>query len=491
MLQGSRRSSARPSHIRSCGLLRGVALCCLVGAPLVGQGCENRQIRVEMAMDGDGVSRAFASNTLAKADVDRLKSIYASDPEQDQATGGQRFVGTFGSADDNALPSEVGNRNGTSEINSRLGVTRFYFETFAQRSDEWASMKRRIDAGELWVRLFGRWAERGIRDGSKREAWQRYVDGTLVPLSTELAVMWGANAASAQALRVAQQVRRDDDRRPMTDEERLLARTSMPMLLAIADAGLVTDEEAHRLLLIASDANATKAEREWVINQVGKPALLRLVQRFRPETKSLKNVGWTSLALNFWIWAQTSPERNDLLLASPVISDGDKDLLRSDGIMASSRVTIPPPFGIDPLDAPTKTDAEVRLATGERPFLTNGEWIEESREVRFKYGFVEADRRTTLSPPYYYAAWSVPDVAVQTKLFGRILLSGQALADYGIWYESLPLQHQIRWNEVLDRLGDGVAGGEVGSLARALRMEIQADHPLPKELAEWFDGSRG
>jgi hypothetical protein len=441
-------------------------------------GCQNRQIRVEMAVTGEGTSRAFASNTLAKEDVERLKTVYASTPESDEATGGQRFAGTFGGD----LPNEVGNRNGTSEVRTRLGTTRFYFETFAEPSDEWSSLRQRIDAGELWVRLFGRWAERGIRDTSKREAWRQFVGSTLVPLSTELAVMWGANSSSAQALRVEQQLRRNDDRRPLTDEERLLGRTALPMLLVVADAGLLTPDEVHRLLLVGADANATKAERDWVMEQVGKPALLRMVQRFRPETTSLKNVSWTSLALNFWLWAQTSPDRNDLLLASPIISESDKEALRK----GASMVTLPPPFGIDPLTGPTKTDAEVRLATGERPFVTNGEWLEESGEVRFRHGFVPASRRTSLTPPYFFAAWSEPDVAVQVKLFGSVVVSGASLGEYGMWFESLPKPLQARWEAALDALEvEGRADG-----LRAIRVEFEADHPLPKALTVWLDQPR-
>lgn len=446
---------------------------------MVGVGCSDRQIRVEMSVTGEGTSRAFASNTLAKDDLARLTEVYARDPEQDAATGGQRFAGTFASS----LPSEVGNRNGTSEVRSRLGVTRFYFETFAERADEWSALRTRIDAGELWVRLFGRWAERGLRDPSKREEWRQYVSRTLVPLSSQLALLWSATASNAQAIRVEQRVRATDDRRPVTEEERVVGRTAIPMLLAVADAGLLTPNEAHRLLLVAADANATKVEREWVMEEVGKPALLRLVQRFRPETTSLKDVGWTSLTLNFWMWAQTSPERNELLLASPAISDADKESLRKGGVAA----TLPPPFGVDFLSAPKKTDTEVRLATGERPFLTNGEWLEESREVRFRHAFVEAARRTSLMPPSFYAAWSEPDTVVQEQLFGEVLLRGSDLAEYGVWFESMPVVMRERWEAALEQLG---LDGRRATLQQ-LRRELEADRPVPAALARWLDGEQG
>lgn len=466
-----------PIRTRSGSLRRAAAAASALGLGILA-GCENRQIRVEMAVTGDGTSRAFASNVLEKQDVERLQSVYAAQPEPDAATGGERFAGTF----DQTLPSEVGNRNGTSEVRTRFGTTRFYFEAFAPAADEWAALKERIDAGELWVRLFGRWAEKGIKDESKREEWRRYVSATLVPLSTELAVMWGSNVSVAQALRVAAKVRDENDRTPLTDEERLLRRSAIPMLLEVVAADLLTAEEMHRLLLVSSDATASKAERDWVVATIAKPALLRLVQRFRPETTDLEKVSWVPLALSFWFWAQTSTERNDLLLASPVISESDKERLRK----GEADVTLPPPFGVEPLSKPTKTDAEVLLATGERPFLTNGEWIESERRVRFRYGFVAANRRTSLSPPAFFAAWSEPDTAAQTKAFGSVLLTGEGLADYGIWYESLTPPLKARWDAAVERLEQGDRAP-----MQSLRRELEAERPVPRPIVAWLDGPTG
>jgi hypothetical protein len=437
-------------------------------------GCEQRQIRVEMAVTGDGTTRAFATNLLAKSDRERLESMYSAKAERDEATGGDRFAGTFAKE----LPSELGNRNGTSEVRTRLGTTRLYFESFAEPADEWSTMRARIDAGELWVRLFGRWAEKGIQDESKREEWRRYVARTLVPLSTELAVLWGSNATTAQALRVALRVRTTDDRSPLTVEERFLRQSSLPLLLTIARADMLTAEEAHRVLLIAADANATQAERDWVMRSVGRPALLRLVQRFRPETKDLEKVNWMPLALGFYLWAQTSSERNDVLLASPAISDADKEKLRK----GETGITIPPPFGIELFAKPPKTETEVLLAMPERPFLTNGDWIEAEKRVRFKHDFLPAARRTSLMPPSFYAAWSEPDEAEQTRIFGAVILRGQDLADFAIWHESLSPEERNAWNLALDQLEQS----GTRSLLEQFRDTSAKDRPLPEALQRWL-----
>ncbi len=442
-------------------------------------GCRTDRIRIEMATDGDSTSRTFASNALGKEDVERLSGIYATAPKRDPRIGGSQFAGTFGQA----LPSEVGNRNGLSELRTRLGTSRFYFEAIAERADEWSALKRRMDAGELWVRLFGRWAERGIKDPSRREEWQRYVDGTLVPMSTKLMLLWGSSAAAAQSVRVAQQLRDAGDNRPLTDEERLLRRIGIPMLLEIADRGVLRPEETHLLFLIGADANASQAERDWVMEEVGKPVLLRLVQRFRPETKNFDSINFTTMALGFLLWANTSRDRNDLLLASPVISDEDKTRIRA----GQALVTLPPPFGIDPTGKPKTTEADVRLKTTERPFLTNGEWNAATNEIVFASSFVAAERRTTIAPAVYYAAWSEPDVAAQIGLFGTVILRGEPLAEYGIWIETLPKALRLRWEQALDALEqEGEAPAHLAALVD-FRADCVKNWPMPKPLDRWID----
>jgi hypothetical protein len=445
-----------------------------------------------MTTDGGATTRTFAATSLKGDDVARLSEVYDARPERDAETGGSKFAGTFGEV----LPTELGNRNGLSEISTRLGTTRFYYEAFAEQTDEWAALKRRIDAGELWVRLFGRWAEKGIDDSSKREEWRSYVDGTLVPLSTKLALQWGASATSTQAIRVGQRVRTADERGVVTPEERLMRRFALPILLEIADREMLTPQESHRFFLIGVDANATKAERDWVVDEVGKPALLRLVRRFRPETRSIDDVNFSTMAFGFYLWANTSSERNDLLLASPVISAEDKAKIRAAqerggtqggrAAPAAVLVSIPPPFGVEPLSKPKATEADVRLRTGERPFVTNGDWDEETKTVVFSSSFVAAERRTTIAPAVYFAAWSEPDTAVQVKLFGRVIASGEELAAYAIWVESVGKERRLRWDRLLDRLEqEGPSLGVRESIV-GFRDEVSVDAPLPGAIDRWI-----
>ena len=187
------------------------------------------------------------------------------------------------------------------------------------------------------------------------------------------------------------------------------------------------------------------------------------------------------LAIGFYLYATTSIDRNEVLLASPAISEEDKARLRR----GEAILVLPSPFGFDPLKRPKSTEAEVHLATGAKPYLHNGVWDDERHEIRFKASFVQPERRTTLFPAVFYAAWSEPDAAAQTKLFGAVILEGEALAGYASWQASLPAATAARWDQALDRL----AAGKGAEALDAIRLETRAERPMPQPLAEWIQAT--
>ncbi|MBL9149466.1 MAG: hypothetical protein JNM94_12315 [Phycisphaerae bacterium] len=467
----------------------------LLAVPSVA-GCRQDRVRVEMDASGESTTRSFASNALASDDRERLRSVYDADPERDADTGGERFTAAFNSS----LPREVGNRNGLVDVSTRFGRTRFYWESFGDAADEkaaaahastgdatadddrglWASLESRMHGGELWVRLFGRWAERGITDPSKREEWAAYVDRDLVPLVNDAALLWSVQLAMVRANRVAQEVRKSDDHRPMTDDERFAQRVGMSSLLFLAERGLLTVEEAHRVYLVSVDGNPSKAERTWIVDTVLLPALVRQVQRFRPDVKKLDSASLVPMALSFWLYATTSPDRREILLASPAISEADKERIRN----GDMNITLPPAFGFDPMRSAKKVETDVVLKTGIEPFASNGDWDPETKSVRFRTSVVEPSRRMSLYAPTFYAAWSEPDEPAQNEVFGEVLLTDDDLAAYAIWAEALPSADLLRWNAALDRLEAGEP--DAMDALRALAANFEAKNAVPRRLAAWL-----
>jgi hypothetical protein len=451
-------------------------------------GCAQRRIEVAIDMTQGGAVRSFSSNALGRADLDRLRSVYGSEPTHDAAVGGQRFTGSFGAA----LPSEVGNRNGLASVTTSLGSAGFYYESFAEPAPIWSDLRSRMDAGELWVRLFGRWAERNIDGSAAKEAWRRYVDRELVPLVCDAVLLWAVQSATARYTRVEQTLREVTDAAPLSEDERFVQRVGMPLLLLLAERGILTADETQRLLLIFVDGRFAPAERDLAVETIFKPAVLRQIQRFRPQMQSLDTGSLVAMGLSFWLFATTSPERNDLLLASNAISDEDKAAVRAG---RSIGVRLPPPFGFDPMrgarpnEPPTRVEVRLRVA-GDGPLgpsAHNGRFHEERGELVFATTFTPPDRRVTLFPPVFYASWAEPDTDAQRSRFGSVVLTGAELAAYVAWAEGLQETQRIRWESALDRLADGDAIDELVAIER----ETRAERPMPASLVAWIEERSG
>ncbi len=95
---------------------------------------------------------------------------------------------------------------------------------------------------------------------------------------------------------------------------------------------------------------------------------------------------------------------------------------------------------------------EVTLDTEVMPVSTNGTWNETEKTVTWKG---DVQDRSTL-PTVCSATWAVPNAPEQRKRFGQLLLAGQDLADYAIWYESLSEDEAAQWLKALAtcRAGD-------------------------------------
>lgn len=420
--------------------------------------------------------RSFASNTLDRNDVERLKGIYASDPLRDRSLGGTRFTAAF----DATLPSELGNRNGLITLPTRLGSARFYYEAFADAGPLWIDLRSRMAAGELWVRLFGRWAERSIEDPSRKEALRAYVDRELVPLVCDAVLLWSVQASTVRFSRVDQVLRDPADPSPANEDERFVQRVGMPLLMLLTERGVFTADESQRLLLLGVDGRLSEAEREDAVETIFKPAFLRQARRFRPQMQTFDSGALVAMALSFSLYATTSSDRNEVLLASAAIPDEDKEAIRAG---RGGGVRLPPPFGFDPIRSGEPLKAEVRLKTGRRePFSHNGRWDPERGEVRFTAEFSPPERRVTLFPPVFHASWSEPDGAEQRRLFGRTILEDEDLAGYAVWVETLPDPLRRRWESALDRLA---STGEIDQL-EIIRRETEATRPMPRRLSDWI-----
>jgi hypothetical protein len=513
--------------------MRGALSSILMALLVAAAGCAQKKVRVEMQASNEGVDRSFASNALDEEAQRRLSDIYAAPPQGDSTTGGVRFDGRFdghaGSALGAGIPSELGNRNGLTERRSPVGSAWFYFESFdgtsrsarageetaaaegiapAEDSD-WATLQRRMAAGELWVRLFGRWAEQSIDDPARQQEFRVWIDDRLVPFANDFMLRYGAMQAVAQSARIGGRIRDRGERGPRSEDESFYMRVFLPLLLELGSeggvepdaatagggdgsgalfgaravtAGLFTAEELHQLLLVSLDGNAGGRAREWSLERVLLPAVNRHVQRWTPGAKPLTATQITIAGLGFLLWVGGSPQRDEILLESPAISAQDKERLRA----GDRSITLPSPYGADPRSRPDSVEAEVRLKVADAPYLTNGVWSAERGEILFSSRFFPGEERTVLFQPIYYAAWTAPDAARQRAIFGEVILRGEALAQFIGWREVMT---ESRRKE-LDAALLAAADGDPRTLQRLLS-QGSAMRDAPPALRRWVERRGG
>lgn len=442
-------------------------------------GCTQRQVKIEMEAGIDGARRAFESNLATKVEIAHLSDTYDTDPSRraDKKTG-VRFEGQFEAGQ---LPSEVGNRNGLSSLSSKFGTTWYYFEQFGEPANDWEVLKRRMNAGELWLRLGARYVELQLKSDEDRAEWRAFAEEHLVPDALSAFLRFNAGQFAITGQRVSARVRGQDDHGPRTFDETFQVNVFAPLTAFAVDRGWVEPSEAQILGLIGIDGWVSRGEREWSQDAVLEPILRRIVNRFLPEFElgdRLEEAGekLTWLGLAFLWWVNTSSDSIEVMLASDAISPRDKAKLRT----GNRAISMPGPFGFSIRGGAKPLVAELDLTTPSEPFLTNGDWDESLSKIQFRTKVFSAADRRRLAPPVFHAAWSVPDSEAQENAFERVVLEGQALAEYCIWEQTLSDEDAELWTTALE-------SGSKESMLAALREidgDSKHDRPPPTSLLE-------
>ena len=109
---------------------------------------------------------------------------------------------------------------------------------------------------------------------------------------------------------------------------------------------------------------------------------------------------------------------------------------------------------------------DVHLTTTVKPFYTNGTWDEHAGQVRWSDRMLAADSDASEFPILLYACWSEPDAAAQTARFGKLVLVGEALSSYCLWYRGLATSEAREWDTFL---ADLLPGDDLAERIRAFR----------------------
>ena len=94
---------------------------------------------------------------------------------------------------------------------------------------------------------------------------------------------------------------------------------------------------------------------------------------------------------------------------------------------------------------------EVHLILPAEPALTNGAW--DDGKLTWS-GSPESGTATDV-PLFCYAIWARPDAEYQRTRFGKVILDGEELLEYAVWYEALNEKETGKWDALMAGLKPG------------------------------------
>lgn len=98
----------------------------------------------------------------------------------------------------------------------------------------------------------------------------------------------------------------------------------------------------------------------------------------------------------------------------------------------------------------------VRLSVATKPFATNGKWDQDSRRVTWETRIrATTDSEESTFPQVMYALWSKANEVNQRRHFGKVLLKGEDLAAYSLWYRALSKAESRQWDTFVNGLEPG------------------------------------
>jgi hypothetical protein len=100
-------------------------------------------------------------------------------------------------------------------------------------------------------------------------------------------------------------------------------------------------------------------------------------------------------------------------------------------------------------------DFVIELALPAEPTETNGAWDEGAHRLRWHAFQPCLEQMGSVVPLVCHAIWSVPDSALQKRLFGKVAIKADTLVSYNEWYATLDPVAQAEWNRMLLGLRPG------------------------------------
>lgn len=414
-------------------LLAASAVCC---------GCQHDHYDVQMTPNGEKVTRQVTVwrqreeegrtelEEVPAEELMRIAAAYGEDPPAPAKTRHQ-FVGEF----TGKLPNDLGGKGWYVHWDSPLGSTTVYSERVRGDDDFADEVARRQAAAEELADLLVGWAESELKDAEGYESLHRFLDIDLRRDLRNLSLYWWTFTTAA------------DGQRDGVEE------ALMRMGQYLAERDYFEPQEAPRVV---------RAVQE--LSQGDPYSMLRWLQRLAARKMERDAAAPIPESLRFL----ADPERVKASAARYLkTTDRYRGLMQQWERDAGGDPDLEPPLPTEVLghiagEAFPLTivlggadELQMRLATPHEPLSTNGLWRESDHTVTWSRSIWSADGDRALPPTVMYALWTEPKPMTQETYFGGVVLDGQRLADYCMWYTGLSKEEAQLWDTFLATMRPG------------------------------------
>lgn len=399
-------------------------LCGLAAAFFViGAGCRVTEYGLHLEPNDEGMERLLVVrdrvgdrySSTSEETLERLSAVYGAPGEQVDRSG-VRFSGRFAER----MPGDLRGAGRYVLLNSPAGTAYGYVERFGGEPDLLKRIEMSREASDALARLVRGWFEREL---SEEDSWPElasFIEDRLPRDLTNLALYWWIHEATPSA----------------GNGENTMEALSARVFLYLVETGYLHPSELPawlRLLQnLEEDASLSLQPVQRLIARVTG------VPEDRPIPASLDFLARRDQAQQSWEAFARTPAFAEAL---------GRDLVED------PREALEDLFerwlGIDP--GPGER-LEVALRSRSEPAWTNGQWDSAEEKVVWPGGRLPGGRGM---PALAYAVWAEPDEDAQRETFGRVLLDGEPLATYVLWYRGLPFELRETWDDHLRSLDPG------------------------------------
>lgn len=402
-------------------MLRNVGLSVLAAALV---GCTWTEYDLELTPDGDGLQRRLGIQRHVEEatpeELARLGSVYGVAPPASPKE--QELEGRFR----DRMPDDVGGHGTYMQWETSLGSASVYVERFRGNDDIAAEWQRRQAAADRVAELLTAWLAGEMQEDPRWPRLQAFLhDEFRRDLLNVSLYGWTAGLTPP------------DDSHPDP-----LARA----VQYLVERDYFTYADLPSLQRAASDLSRQEPERMLACCRKMFSARMGAGSP-QPELKFLATA--ESLQASLRGFLETTDEFRQREQAWQEERQRDPAAARPNALEILS----------DPLAALLPgllgqggDRLAIALNVPRSALLTNGLWSAEDARLRWTARPLNDSR---LPPVLAYAVWEKPDSAAQQARFGKVVLEGQRLAEYCLWFHGLSEAERREWTEFLATLQPG------------------------------------